>query len=112
MSNYKETDFIEITKNKIIYFKNGQKITKDYKLQAKKIRKYIRNSNFEQFYKKIGGKNARNEKLEYAKLPSFAHLYYSLFCETNIVPNAEFFVNEYIKKFCEKQKNNMYSLKD
>lgn len=63
------------------------------------FRHQVLNIDFVKFYNSIGGKNARDNKLEAYKIPAMVHTYYYLFATTGCVPSPEEVCNAYIAKY-------------
>lgn len=90
---------IKICSKYLEYEENGikKRITEIPSLDE--FRDQVLSLDFMKFYNSIGGKKARDNRLEAYKIPAMVHTYYYLFVTTGSVPSVEEVCDAYIKKY-------------
>lgn len=66
---------------------------------------------YNNFYRNIGGRNAKNYLFEHIHAPEIAYTYYFLFTRDMKIPSVEYLCNIYLSKYFDCS-NNKYKLKD
>ena len=108
---YQIYEDIKITKNYIEYEEDGKKVRHTNIPSLDEIRDQIISLEYMKYYKAIGGKKARDNKLENYKIPAMVHTYYYIFAKTGQIPTVQDVCDEYIKKYVNVFKNGFAALK-
>lgn len=105
--NYSE---LKITKNTLEYelFGHNQKVKNE--LTVKSFREQLKTLKYEEYYKSIGGKDARDDELENFRIPAIVYIYYRLLIISGKIPTIDELCQSYIDTYIEKYQDK-YQLK-
>lgn len=105
-------DYIEITRNKIVYIKNNKKEEKNLIINYESFLKHIENLNYQESYNLIGGNKAKNMLFENITVPSFGKIFYEDACENNLcISDVKTLTDKYIETYFLKTRRDSYVLK-
>lgn len=102
---------LKISKDFLEYEVKGTVMKNKNTFTVENFRNQIRALKYQEFYDSVGGKAARNDKLENYRLPAIVYSYYFLLITQKRIPTVQKLCESYERRYCEETKDGHLQLK-